>query len=128
MSVARTPEQVHDIFTTAFKSGDLKTLVSLYEPNATLMPQPGVPVSGHEAIGAALGQFLALGGDFVMERPRVLRTETMAVLYAKWKLSARTPDGLPIELSGDTTDVVRLQPDGSWRYVIDNPYGSAGMA
>jgi hypothetical protein len=28
-------------------------------------------------------------------------------------------------MSGQTSDVLRKQVDGIWRFVIDNPYGSA---
>jgi hypothetical protein len=29
-----------------------------------------------------------------------------------------------IDIAGRHADVVRRQPDGSWRFVIDNPNGS----
>jgi hypothetical protein len=34
-------------------------------------------------------------------------------------------DGAPVTLAGQTADVVRRQPDGAWRYVIDAPFGLA---
>jgi ketosteroid isomerase-like protein len=35
------------------------------------------------------------------------------------------PDGTPLELNGTATDVTRRGADGVWRYVIDNPSGTA---
>jgi hypothetical protein len=29
-----------------------------------------------------------------------------------------------LEMAGRTADVVRRQPDGTWLFVIDDPYGS----
>ena len=29
----------------------------------------------------------------------------------------------PVTMSGRTTDVARRQPDGTWRWVIDAPFG-----
>ncbi len=34
-------------------------------------------------------------------------------------------DGSRVDLSGTATDVVRRGTDGRWRYVIDNPHGTA---
>ena len=32
------------------------------------------------------------------------------------------PDGKAVSMAGQSTEVVRRQPDGTWRYVVDNPY------
>jgi ketosteroid isomerase-like protein len=29
-----------------------------------------------------------------------------------------------VTLTGQNADVLRRQPDGSWRFVIDNPWGT----
>ncbi len=46
----------------------------------------------------------------------------LALLHAEWTLKGTGPDGQAVELAGRTSEVVRRQTDGSWRYVIDNPY------
>jgi hypothetical protein len=33
------------------------------------------------------------------------------------------PDGSPAELGATTAAFTRLQPDGTWLYVIDNAWG-----
>jgi ketosteroid isomerase-like protein len=38
---ARTPEEVVRLFAQAFSVHDLEALMALYEPEATLIPQPG---------------------------------------------------------------------------------------
>ncbi len=40
---ATTPEQIHRMFETAFNDNDLDGLMALYEPDAVLVPQPGIP-------------------------------------------------------------------------------------
>lgn len=37
---ARTPVETHAVFQKAFNAGDLDGLMALYEPDATLIPQP----------------------------------------------------------------------------------------
>jgi ketosteroid isomerase-like protein len=41
---AAEPEQVHGLFEQAFNTGDLETLMALYEPDAALIQQPGTVV------------------------------------------------------------------------------------
>lgn len=36
---ARKPQDIHSIFAAAFSAGDLENLISLYEPDALLVPQ-----------------------------------------------------------------------------------------
>lgn len=122
----RTPEDLAAEFVRRFTAGDLDGLIDLYEPDAVLIPQPGTVARGHDAIRAALAGFLAMNGRFTMAPPRVIHGEGLAVLVADWTLDARSPDGSPIHLAGQTSDVVRKQSDGGWRYAIDSPFGAAG--
>jgi ketosteroid isomerase-like protein len=43
------------------------------------------------------------------------------MLHGKWILRATGPDGGHIHTEGRNTETARLQPDGGWLYVIDNP-------
>jgi uncharacterized protein (TIGR02246 family) len=124
---ANTPQEVHQLFAKAFSAGDIDAVLSLYEQDATLMPQPGHTVSGHEAMREALNGFLAINGQFTMQPGKVIHAGDIALLYSRWKLVGTDPDGNAVELSGQTTDVVRRQADGSWLMVIDNPYGADGV-
>jgi len=122
------PANIHRLFAERFAAADLDGLLELYAPDALLLPQAGSEVRGHAAIREALGGFIALGGRFTMAPPRCLRAGDIAVLHADWQLSASGPDGQPIHLGGHTADVVQRQADGTWRIVIDNPWGDAVTA
>ncbi|MBV9547223.1 MAG: hypothetical protein JOY61_22870 [Chloroflexi bacterium] len=37
-------------------------------------------------------------------------------------LALYEPDGSGVDLGGNTTEVIRRQADGTWRYVIDDPF------
>ena len=43
---ARNPEELVRLFSEALNSGNLDALVALYEPQATLTPEPGQVVTG----------------------------------------------------------------------------------
>jgi len=121
---ARTPEEVSRHFAQAFSTHDLEALMALYEPEATLIPQPGQVAAGTEAIREALGSFLALEPTFEGRFKHAFQAGDIALVFSEWTLSANDPDGNAIEMAGRTADEVRRQADGTWLFVIDDPYGS----
>jgi ketosteroid isomerase-like protein len=44
------------------------------------------------------------------------------MVYNDWRMSARRPDGQLVEASGKAIEVVRRQPDGTWRFILDDPF------
>lgn len=120
---AQTAIEVHKIFTERFQERDLDGIIALFEPDAVLMPHPGQIVKGHSAIRDALAGFMAIDGRFEMELSQELSSGELSLLHSVWSLNGTTPDGNDIHLGARTSDVVRRQTDGSWLYVIDNPWG-----
>ena len=49
----------------------------------------------------------------------------LALLVSDHSVAMTGADGKPTTISGRGTEVVRRQPDGTWRFVIDNPTGTA---
>jgi uncharacterized protein (TIGR02246 family) len=120
---ARTPEELDRLFSEALNSGNLDALVALYEPQATLTPEPGQVVTGAQAIREALSAFVALKPTLTLEVKTLAQTGDIALTSAKWALSGTGPDGNQTTMSGYSVEVSRRQPDGSWLFVIDTPWG-----
>jgi uncharacterized protein (TIGR02246 family) len=126
---ATDPEQMHGLFEQAFNAGDIEALMALYEPDAALIPQPGMVVEGTSAIRDSLRWFLDRGGRIKLDTKLVLRVGDLAYLANTWALTGGTmPDGSPAALGATTAEVARRQPDGTWLYVIDNAWGDLGSA
>ena len=104
---ARTPEEVPRLWAETFSAGDLDALVALYEEDAILVPQPGEAVTGIDGIREALSAFLAMRPTFNLEVRKVLQTGDHALSFADWTLSGTGPDGEPIEMAAQTSDVLR---------------------
>ncbi|MGZ5269020.1 MAG: YybH family protein [Ramlibacter sp.] len=121
---APTPRDVQSQWAQAFNAADLEGLMALYASDACLVPQPGQPVQGHEAIRAALQNFLALGARITIDAEYVLESGDTALLRGRWQLTGKAPDGQPLDMRGTSSEVVRRQPDGGWVYLIDHPYGA----
>ncbi len=124
---ASTPNEVLSLLGQAFNAGDLESMLALYEPEATFVVQPGEAVTGTNALREAFSGFLALKPTLELEVKGVFRAgDDIALCFADWTLTGTGPDGQTISMSGQGSDVLRQQHDGSWLFVIDNPYGRVG--
>lgn len=126
--MADSPEQIHREFESAFNAGDIDRLLSLYEPDAALIPQPGALATGIDEIRPALQGFLDLGGTISLDTKTVVTVGDLAYLTNRWSLTGTTPDGDPLDMGAVTAEVARRQDDGTWLYVIDNAVGDLAAA
>jgi ketosteroid isomerase-like protein len=122
---ARNPEQVIELLSSAINEGDVTTAIGLYEPEARFAPEPGAIVTGQDEIQAALQRFAALSPTMRGEIENVIEAGGVALVCNRWSLSGTGPDGGTISLAGRSADVMRRQADGSWKIVIDDPWGGA---
>lgn len=118
------PESAHDAFRTCFQVGDLEGMLALYEDDATLVHADGKSTSGKAAVREMMTGFLALGGEFDLTTRYAIRMGDVALLSNRWTLRGTGRDGRTLDMSGQTTEVVRRQADGRWLYIIDHPWGA----
>ena len=123
---AERPEEVIELFAASLNRGDVDAAITLYESDAAFAPQPGGEVTGLEAIRDALQQFAALKPRLRGEITNVLTAGDVALVHNRWQLEGTQPDGSPVEIRGHSADVLRRAPDGSWRILIDDPWGAGG--
>jgi uncharacterized protein (TIGR02246 family) len=126
MTTTTTPAAVIDAFADRLAAGDLDGALALYEPDATFAPQPGTQVTGHAAIRDALEQCMALRPELSGDVVKVLEAGDVALVVNRWTLRGSAPGGEPVEMAGTSADVMRRGGDGSWRLVVDDPWGAAG--
>lgn len=125
MTVAGEPFELHQVFQDAFNSGDLETVLGLYEPDAVLMPGPeGDPLRGLDQIRCSLEGFLELDGRLTFTPRHWLVNGDLALASISCEMhDAADADGNPVQISGVTSELLRRQPDGGWRYVVNHPFG-----
>ncbi|MGK8486528.1 HD domain-containing protein [Nocardia asiatica] len=119
---AAQPTELASLFARYFNAGDLDALMSLYEPAALLFPAPGERRSGTEAIRSSLGAMIDSGAKIQLHSRRVHVVGELALLSNDATVSGATPGGDPV--ISTSTEIARRGSDGSWRYVIDDPYFS----
>ncbi|WP_188196234.1 YybH family protein [Nonomuraea sp. SYSU D8015] len=122
--LAGDPDSPASRFVAAMTSGDSQALDHAYEDDAVLVPVPGCPVTGPDRLAA--NRHLQSFGLPIQASPRhVYVAGDIALLIVDWSMRGTARDGSAVDLSGTATDVVRRGADGRWRYVIDNPHGTA---
>ncbi len=119
-----TPEQVLATIVSGINSGDLDSLMPLYESDAAFATEPGSLAHGAPGVSEALTGFISMNGELDLEVTRVLEVDDLALVIGVWSFEGTGPDGEPIQLAARNADVLRRQSDGTWRFVIDNPWGT----
>jgi uncharacterized protein (TIGR02246 family) len=121
---AKRPEEAIELFAASLNRGDVDAAIALYDSEAAFAPQPGEEVTGLEGIRDALQRFAALKPRLHGEITNVLTAGDVALVHNRWQLEGTQPDGTPVEMRGHSADVLRHAPDGSWRILIDDPWGA----
>ena len=125
MSKKMTPEEVLNSVAEGINTGNLDSLMMLYETDACFASQPGQLARGPENIRQSLRSFIEVkNGRLDLKVKRVLQTSDLALVTTEWSFSGTRPDGKLVNIAAKSADVLRQQGDGTWCFVIDNPWGT----
>lgn len=119
-----TPEEVLRSVTECINTGNVDSLMTLYESDACFASQPGQFIKGRDGIRQSIQEFINMSGKLESKIKRVFQASNLALVISKWSFNGTGPDGNPVNLASTATDVLRQQPDGTWRVIIDNPWGT----
>jgi uncharacterized protein (TIGR02246 family) len=121
--MATDPGDCDRLFAEYVNAGDLEGLMTLYEPGCQLVRRDGSVAAGHDEIRVVLSSLVEMRPAFRTKVVKVVGTgHDLALVYSDWSMSVKRPDGTLRETSGKALEVVRHQPDGGWRLVIDDPF------
>jgi uncharacterized protein (TIGR02246 family) len=118
--MATSPGQLHGALQDAFNRQDVESIVALYEDDAVIISLEG-PVRGTDAIRKWYRGALASRPTMQVHTLGVHVAGSLAMLHGKWIVREPGTAADRIRRAGVNTETARLQPDGRWLFVIDNP-------
>jgi uncharacterized protein (TIGR02246 family) len=113
---------VDSAFATAAEAGSAESMAAQYAPDASLLPPNANAIDGRDAIqkfwGGLLGAYrveIAVVADEVEGRGDLAYARGHYTL----KGTPRSAGPPPLDDRGKFLEVLRRQPDGTWRYAVD---------
>lgn len=113
---ANSPAEICRLFQQYMAVGDIDSVLSVYEPEAVFLNQSGEVKKGEEGLRQELVSFAAKKAIFDFNIKQVIQSGDIALMHTEWKVSS------PQEMSVYAIEVARRQPDGTWRWLIGDPF------
>ncbi len=122
MNLPTRAADAHATLAAAFNTGNVATVMSMYDVNGIIVPEPGKPVSGKEQFEEAIKAILSIKGKMEIKTVYCLQTGNLAVGRSEWNIT----DGQDVKVSAKGIEVMQQQPNGDWKIVIDHAFGALG--
>ncbi|HEX5733810.1 MAG TPA: nuclear transport factor 2 family protein [Blastocatellia bacterium] len=113
---AKSPEEICRLFQEFMAEGDLDSLLSIYDPEAVFVNESGEVKKGKEELREQLAPLAAARAVFEFNIRRVVRCGDIALMHTDWQVSSPQP------MFVYAIEVARRQPDGTWRWLIGDPF------
>lgn len=109
--------QMNRDFAAALNAKDAKAAAALYTMDAVLIPPGESIVQGRDAIEEYWRGALELGGvrEVTVETMDALSSGSLGYETGSFVLTADGPDGTPVIDKGRYIELLRREPDGTWR-------------
>lgn len=113
---AKTPEEICRLFQQYMAEGDIDSVLSVYDPEAVFLNRSGEIRKGEEALREELAPFASAKTTFDFHIKQVIQSGDIALMHTQWNISS------PEQMSLYAIEVARRQPDGTWRWLIGDPF------
>ncbi|MGH8589491.1 MAG: YybH family protein [Gammaproteobacteria bacterium] len=121
--LANKPEDWPRLFERHLNAGDLEAVLALYQPDATFVPQSGETLVGRDGIRHVLAGLIGRKARLQGRVIKVIPAGDVALLYTDWQGTTVNPAGKTVEIRHKAIEIVRRQPDGTWKLIVGDPNG-----
>src|SRR5690242_16584890 len=109
MNLPKRAEDAHATLAAAFNTGNVDTVMSMYDHDGIIVPEPGKPVSGKAKFEEAIKSILSIKGKMEIKTVFCLQTGNLAVGRSEWSIT----DGQEVKVSAKGIEVMKHRPDGT---------------
>lgn len=120
MSLPTKAGDAHNALAAAYNTGDLNTVLDIYDVNGIIVAEPGNPVSGKEKFESAVKAILSIKGKMEIKTVYCLQSGDVAVGRSEWSIK----DGNEVKVSAKGIELLKRQPNGTWKVLIDHAFGA----
>jgi ketosteroid isomerase-like protein len=97
-------------------TGDLDAMLTLYDPEVAFLNQAGDVIRGRDRLKLELSPLVATKPRFEFTIKQIVQTHNIALMHTHWTVSGSQP------MRTYAIEVARRQPDGTWRWLIGDPF------
>ena len=112
-------------FQRCVRNDDVDGALGCFDAEAVYIPTLGTVVKGTAEIRKGLEVLCGMKPNLQAKRSRAFEVGDLASWVDEWTLHATMPDGTMLDMTGVSSDIMKRQRDGTWAYLVDNPYGAA---
>ena len=120
MNLPKRAEDAHSTLAAAYNTGDLNTVLNMYDTSGIIVAEPGSPVSGNEDFTTAVKAILSIKGKMEIKTVYCLQSGDVAVGRSEWSIK----EGNETKVSAKGVELMKRQADGGWKIVIDHAFGA----
>ena len=113
---ARNPEEICSLFKKYMTERDIDGVLSVYDPEVVFLNPAGELIKGKRGLKQELAPFVAAQARFDFNIRQVVQSGDIALMHTQWHITG------PQEMSVYAIEVARRQPDGTWRWLIGDPF------
>ena|SRR5689334_15410472 len=120
MNLPIKPQDAHRALAAAYNTGDLQTVLNMYDVEGIIVAEPGKPVSGREKFEAAVKGILSIKGVMEIKTVYCLESGDVAVGRSEWSIK----ENGQTKVAAKGVELLKRQSDGTWKVLIDHAFGA----
>jgi len=113
---ANTPQDICLLFRKYMHEGNIDAVLSVYDPDVVFLNHNRVPRQGLDDLRQELAPFVNAKATFDFTSKQIVEADGIALMHTQWRISG------PEVRSVYAVEVARRQPDGTWRWLIGDPF------
>jgi ketosteroid isomerase-like protein len=120
MNLPKRAEDAHAALAAAFNTGDVATVLNMYDASGIIVPEPRKPVSSKAQFEEAIKAILAIKGAMEIKTVYCMQTGNLAIGRSEWNIT----DGDEVKIRAKGIELMRQGDDGTWKILIDHAFGA----
>jgi ketosteroid isomerase-like protein len=113
---AKRPEEICELFKQYMAAGDIESLLNIYDPELVFLNQSRELRRGKKEFRQELAPLVEAKAQFDFSIKQVIVAGDIALMHTEWKVTSPKP------MRSYAIEVARRQPDGTWAWLIGDPF------